>query len=489
MFEKITEIQAGLPAGSVAKFITELKKRRACLHSVLLFRNGKLFCEEYAPGFDENTRHRLYSVSKTYTSCAIGRAISDGYITLDTKVADYFKDKCPDNLHPYIKNLTVRDCLIMATPFDDCPYNHTHSDWLYDFFHAEATHRGGTIFHYDTGATLILCALIERVTGLPFNEYLYNTVLSQIGYDSVPLCVESPEGTKWGGSGVQCTPRELACLALLMMNGGKNSDGRQLIPGQYVKEATSKQIGNAENNVQNFLRGYGYGYQTWIMKNGWAMFGMGNQLALCFPQEDVLFVCTGDDQGNDFARNYILEFLDEYILSPINGKKEEAETDTSLCLPLPMGENYSSVQDNVNSAVYEMQPNRAGIEKISFTFGKEHCEMNFFARGENKTIVFGMGEYIEGVFPETNYSGERINTPINRGYRCSAAARWNMENLLLLKCYATDCYLGNITMNVRFTQDGIDLHFIKYAEWFFDDYQGFATGISTAEPCRVKSGE
>ena len=475
-FERITEEQAGIPSGNTAKFITELKKRRVCLHSVLLFRSGKLFFEEYAPGFDKNTRHRLYSVSKTYTSAAIGRAIGDGYITLETRVADYFKDKLPENIHPFVKELTVRDCLTMSTPFDDCPYNHTHSDWLKDFFTATPTHRGGSIFRYDTGATLVMCALIERVTGLPFNEYLYNTVLSKIGYESAPPCVESPEGTKWGGSGVQCTPRELAAFALLMMNGGKNRDSEQLIPESYVKAATSKQIGNAEDNKQTYLRGYGYGYQTWMMKKGWAMYGMGNQLAFCFPEEDILFVCTGDDQGNDFARNFIIEYMFDYILTPISGEEKEEENDTSLCLPLPMGEKYSPLQTVYSGKTYELSENRAGIEEISFVFGENQCEMNFSARGEKKQLVFGLGKYIESEFPEKHYSGERINTPINRGYRCSATAKWDMENLLVLKCYATDYYLGNITLNVRFSDKGIDMHFIKYAEWFFDEYQGFATG-------------
>ncbi|HBL41606.1 MAG TPA: serine hydrolase, partial [Ruminococcaceae bacterium] len=152
-FETVNETEVGFSAGTTRQFVTKLASSRVCLHSLLLMRNGKVFAEEYAPGYDKSFRHRLYSSSKTYVSAAVGVAIGEGLITLETKVAAYFPDKLPENPHPYITDLTVRDCLIMATPFDETPYRNYHTDWVKDFFTAEPTHRGGSIFNYDTGAT------------------------------------------------------------------------------------------------------------------------------------------------------------------------------------------------------------------------------------------------------------------------------------------------------------------------------------------------
>ncbi len=469
------EVVLGFPAGTAAAFLREMNLHRVNLHSLLLMRHGKVFCEEYAPGYDENFRHRLYSVSKTYVSAAVGVAIGEGYFTLESNIADFFPDKLPADPHPYLKALTVRDCLMMATPFNETPYRTSHTDWVLDFFQAECTHRGGSIFHYDTGASLVLDALVERVTGLPFNEYLFNKVLSKIGYETVPPCVEAPDGTKWGGSGMQCTTREFAAFARLWMNDGKSEDGEQLIPADYIREAVKKQIGNAEDNAQNSLRGMGYGFQTWRLKYGWAMFGMGNQLAFCFPREDVLMICTGDDQANDFARNYIVDVSEKLLLKPLGGAEETAEP--VLGMPLPFGEKESPLQSRWNGVTYRLQPNRMGMEWVRFTFG-DTCKMTFFARGEEKTILFGLGAYREFAFPETGYSGDRINTPIGRGYRSFAAGAWDLPDLLVMKCYLADTYFGNFTANFRFCEQGMDFHITKCAEWFLDEYHGFATGVA-----------
>lgn len=473
VFEK--EEALGFPSGTAAEFLRRMNLHRANLHSLLLERHGKVFCEEYAPGYSVNFRHRLYSVSKTYVSAAVGVAIGEGYFTIESNIADFFPDKLPAAVHPYLKALTVRDCLMMATPFDETPYRNTHTDWVWDFFNAPCTHRGGSIFHYDTGASLVLDALVERVTGQPFNEYLYEKVLSKIGYESVAPCVEAPDGTKWGGSGMQCTTREFAAFARLWMNEGKSESGEQLIPAWYIREAVKKQIGNQEDNAQNSLRGQGYGYQTWRLKHGWAMYGMGNQLAFCFPQEDVLMICTGDDQGNDFARNYLVDCCEELLLKPLGGAKEAARP--ALGMPLPFGETTSENQGEWSGLTYCLQPNPLGMEWVRFTFD-DTCRMTFLARGEEKTIFFGLGAYREFEFPEKGYSGGRINTPIGRGYRSFAAAAWDLPNLLVMKCYAADTYFGNFTANFRFSETGIDLHFSKKAEWFFDEYNGYATGVA-----------
>lgn len=475
-FERISEKEAGLPEGSTENFIRALVSRGVNLHSVILMKDGRLLTEKYAPGFDENFRHRLYSVSKTFVSAAVGIAVGEGYFRLDSHVADFFADKCPGNLHPYLENLTVRDCLMMATPFECTPYDHTHEDWVWDFFNARPTHRGGTLFMYDTGASLVLDALVARVTGMNFNEYLYEKCLKKLGFDILPECVEEPGGVKWGGSGLFCTTREFAAVARLFMNGGRADDGTQLIPEDYVKAATSKQNGNAENNVRNALRGKGYGYQTWMLEGGWAMYGMGNQLAFCYPDEGLLFVCTGDDQGNDFARNYIIDFLDEMLLRPLGRAPKKLPEKAELTMPLHEGEKHSPTEKAVSGIVYKTEESRTGIEKISFVFEGDEGEMKFFARGEEKSIRFGLGHFTGFSFPEKGYSGMRINTPIGRGYRSFGGAVWDLPDLLVLKVYAADTYFGVMTVNIRFTPGGIDLRFTKTAEWFFEEYTGFVTG-------------
>ncbi len=115
--------------------------------------------------------------------------------------------------------------------------------------------------------------------------------LDRIGFSADAWCVRTPEGGSWGGSGVICTLRDLAKVALACMNGGLWGEER-VLPEEYVRAATAKQIDNA-------IRGNdGYGYQIWREKeNGFSFRGMGSQYAICFPDKEFLFTCIADTQG------------------------------------------------------------------------------------------------------------------------------------------------------------------------------------------------
>lgn len=97
------------------------------------------------------------------------------------------------------------------------------------------------------------------------------------------------------------------------------------------------------------------------------------------------------------------------------------------------------------------------------------------ARGE-KSLTFGYGEYKEGVFPETHYSGDYMSVPIGRGYRYVGAGVWPEENHLLLRINIIDEYIGNLTLAFGFRDNKIGFRASKAAEAFLDDYEGLAGG-------------
>ena len=46
------------------------------------------------------------------------------------------------------------------------------SDWVESFFIVPPTHKPGTVFHYDTSAAHVLCALVEKLTHMPMLDYM-----------------------------------------------------------------------------------------------------------------------------------------------------------------------------------------------------------------------------------------------------------------------------------------------------------------------------
>ena len=66
------------------------------ISSLLITRNGKIVYEEYFRSMHKNTKHSIYSVTKSFTSAAIGIAIEEGLInSVDERMLDYFSQYTP----------------------------------------------------------------------------------------------------------------------------------------------------------------------------------------------------------------------------------------------------------------------------------------------------------------------------------------------------------------------------------------------------------
>ena len=90
-------------------------------------------------------------------------------------------------------------------------------------------------------------------------------------------------------------------------------------------------------------------------------------------------------------------------------------------------------------------------------------------------LRFGLNHNVEQEFPEI-YSGRRIRTPAEKGYRTFVSGAWTMPDTLMLLTQVVDVHLAQARLAVCFKDDTITLHGLKHAEWFMDDYQGFASG-------------
>ena len=476
--------ELGFSSKWVENFIDTMERNKICLHSFMMLRHGKVGAEGYWKPFHENQLHRMYSVSKTFVSAAIGMLADEEKISLDDKIIKYFPDKLPEGeLQPYIADTTIRDLLIMATPYSTTTYGLQYDDWAWTFFNTPTNHPSGTIFCYDTSGTYILNVIVERVTGMPFLQYMREGLLDPIGFSEDTWCVKAPEGYSWGGSGVMATTRDLAKFALVFLDGGKYN-GKQLISEEYVRAATTKQIDNNPQST-NYPWNQGYGYKIWIMEDGAFSFrGMGSQFALCFPKQDFLFVCTGDTQGDVQAGRIIHETLWNEVVSKLSDELPAdpvasdrlIERCSSLSLIPISGESKSEILESVNGVSYILRDNPMQISELSVNINGDEGVLSYTnPRGEKK-LYFGMNKYVECGFPETHYFGDTINKPAGRMYKSTNCAAWTEENKLVIRSYIIDDHLGNLTITLSFKGDQIGVYMHKTAEFFLNEYEGFAGG-------------
>jgi len=475
----------GIPSGAIQRFWESLEDKHLCIHSMAIVRHGKLCAECYWKPFHKDRKHRMYSTSKSFTSAAIGILIGDGKLKLSDKVADFFPEYIPANPSPWLLEATVQDLLKMSTYLSSTSYWFGCDDWGRSFFEKPVTHKPGQSFYYDTSGTTTLNLLVTKLTGLEYTKFLEPRLFEPLGMSEDIWCVRTGCGHDWGGSGMQATTRDLAKFALCIMSGGRSRDGKQLIPEWYVKEATSKQIDNRISNTNNYEM-QGYGYKFWrLPHNGFATLGMGSQSSFCFPDQDLIVVINADTQATQKAQNNELDGVFEYLFPALSDTALPENTEAQDALDLFVNSREmahvdaaktSPVAENVSGSTYTLTENDMGIETLRFDFMDDKVRLHWTDKTGTHNLLAGFGRNIPQGFPADHYSVTQIGTPDGRNLECLSSAGWLDPNALYLHTYITDVAFGSVRMQFVFDGDSVTMLCDKNAEWFLNEYRGFASG-------------
>ena len=219
-FKRGTPESVGIPSQAIRNFILRLQKQKVPMHSILVYRHDCLVTEGYYAPYQPDTLHRMFSISKSFTSIAIGLLADEGKLSLNDPIISYFPDKIPDDVHPWIAAMTIRDMLMMRTCHASTTYKvNMQTDWVESFFTVPPTHPAGKVFHYDTSSAHTLAALVERLSGMPMLDYLKEK-LSVLGFSKESYMLTDPFGVSMGGSGLTATPMDLLKFAYLIAHEG-----------------------------------------------------------------------------------------------------------------------------------------------------------------------------------------------------------------------------------------------------------------------------
>jgi len=473
-FEFCKPEEVNIPSGNIKNFLKILKEKKICMHSILMMHKGKVFYEDYAKPYDKDSLQRMYSISKTFTALAVGILADDKVISLDDKVVDYFTDMADENTHPYIKETTIRELLMMAGPFGSLEgFDRNSDDWTKSYFSKKPDYPSGTLFYYDTSGTRILCAMVERIVKKPLMEFLKERIFDELGFYKGSYCLETPDGFSHGGSGVMATLRDMAVFGSLIMNGGV-LNGKRYISEDFVNDMVAPLIFN-DNDALEIRTHKGYGYYVWCMENGFALKGMGSQQIICVPDKDFIFCCTADTQGNKIHYEGLYDYLFFEIIdkiSPINNNT----ADMSLDFISPDGKSYIPLQDAINNTTYKLNENSMGISEFTLSFYEDEGSIRLKTPRGDKEIKFGMCKFVDGTFPETHYSGKIMARPSGKEYPCTSSAAWVSDYQLAIRTFTLGDYLGNLYITIGFKDNKAGIRFIRNAEFFFEEYEGCAGG-------------
>ena len=451
---------------AILDFIDRLEKTEVPMHAILLMQNGRLITEGYYAPYKKGMLHRMFSIVKSLNALCIGILEDEGRLQLSDKIVDYFPDKLPESVHPFLAAMTIEDMLRMRSCHAQTTYKLSDMEWVESFFKTPPTHKPGTVFHYDTSAAHVLCMLVERVSGKPMFTYFREKIADEIGWSKDAYLISNDFGDPQGGSGLMCTPSDLLLLAKLLLQEG-NWNGKQLIPREYLKKATSNLTPNIVTGGVKSER-MGYGYQIWCGEHGsFVLYGMGGQLAICFPEYHFICVTCADSQGMGGGNQFIYNALHETILPALQAGKVLSEATPAITkrmnslriAPLCPENTCTATAKQIQNKIYTFEQNKQGFTKCHFTFSEDYREgiFHYSYADQACSLPFSFTECKEGLFPVYNFF-------------CGTSAVWLDENTLYLKSHIIDTSVGSVHMEFFFGDGDITIFIKKIEETILNEY-------------------
>lgn len=441
------------------------------IYSAVLFKGGEKISEYAVAPYDTKPQKpfRMYSATKSFVAIAILSLVSESKLSLNDKITKFFEKEFDlSNVHPYLAETTVENLLTMQTPFSRPTYGAQNKDWLASYFRELPEHPAGTVWSYDSCGSYVLGAIVKRVSGKTFYEYL-RPIFDEIGVSKDVYCLKGPDGECWSGSGLIATTEDLARTTYLMLNGGE-WNGKQLINKELVLKAISPLVPN-KNGVNPYYTLGGYGYQIWCLPDGGFYFnGMNGQIAIGFPDRDLVFACNSDLGGLPDFKNYIIDAVYRDILPHFPKIKETKILKTAITPP-------ADLMARISSKEFIMNENNAKITSLSLCFKNGTGELKYIRNGKDTYFIpFDLKREIGFVFPE-KYTGTPLFDEDNYiNYNCRVKAEWIAENQFILRIYATDQYIGNMVLCFGFKGDEITVLGSSAAQFFFDNFKIFTGG-------------
>lgn len=436
----------GVSSQGIIDFLDAAAKSNNEFHSIMFLRHGKVIAEGWWNPYKPELKHTLYSTSKSFTATAIGFAVSEGKLSVDDKVISFFPDELPDTVSPFLSEMKVKDLLSMSAGQDPDPTFKTvvsETNWIKAFLATDVLHKPGTKFLYNTLATYMLSAIVQKATGEKVIDYLKTRLFDPLAIEGMDWEVD-PNGINTGGWGLRLKTEDMAKFGQLFLQKGR-WNGKQILPAAWIEEATTKKIDQnpdatqAARDSSEWLQGYCY--QMWRCRhNAYRADGAYGQYIIVMPDQDAVIAITAEtgDMQNE------INLVWEHLLPAIkNGKQIEnsvlatalKQKLSALALPLPARSEAPALASQVSGKTYAFEANNNNLETMNLLFKDNICEISMIIDSARYSFSFGSGEWVTG---ETKLQGPNLLLLAKAHFvglppaRVAGSFGWKNENTLEL---------------------------------------------------------
>lgn len=440
----------GISSAAILDFVAAADKRLDAMNSFMLVRHGNVVAEGWWSPYDADSPHQLYSLSKSFTSTAVGLAVAEGKLSVDDEVLKFFADDAPAEPSKNLKAMRVSDLLRMSAGHEKevSLTSKTPPDqpWTRLFLAHPVPHKPGTHFLYNTAGTYMLSAIVQKATGSTVLDYLRPRLFDPLGIDNATWGT-SPQGVTLGGYGLNVRTEDIARFGQLYLQKG-NWHGKQLIPASWVEAATARQTSNGSNPQSDWEQGYGY--QFWRCRHG-AYRGDGafGQFCIVLPEQDAVIAITSGVKDMQSVLNLVwdklLPAMQTSPLPPDEASREQLKRTLAQLTLRPQESTHTPESAaRISGKTYAFPANDQKLESIALEADGDTVTLVARIDGAERRLNCGRGEWRKarlafGGFPEQ---------PL------AASGGWTADDAYTAKVclYETPFYL---TLRLRFSGDQV----------------------------------
>jgi len=470
-----TPEEQGVSSAGVLAFVQAADSSIDAMHGFMLVRHGRVVAEGWWRPFDAATPHMLYSLSKSFTSTAIGLAAAEGKLSIDDPVLKWFPRDAPAEPSRNLRAMRVRDLLRMNTgQVSEAPMGLVEDSaqrgrtWVQRFLAHPVPYKPGTHFLYNTPATYMQSAIVQKATGQTVRDYLASRLFAPLGMGQ-PTWETSPEGINLGGYGLNVRTEDIAQLGQLYLQRGRWMD-RQLLPASWVDSATTRQSANGSNPESDWDQGYGF--QFWRSRHGYRGDGAFGQYMLVLPEQDAVVVITSGVRDMQAVMNLVWsKLLPAMQAAPLPddaaAQRALASRLSSLTLKAAAGRTTSPLAAKLSRRWWDVAPNERGITAVALDFStRAPALLVRTGAGETRT-PFGLGTWARNAGGFANGMERQPAAPAHPAIAASGA--WTSDSVFTLKLVATETPFYS-TMTFRFDGERV----------LVDSQQNVGFGTTTA---------
>ncbi|MEZ4901033.1 MAG: serine hydrolase [Spirosomataceae bacterium] len=368
----------GMDSAGIVNFLDAIAQSNHEFHSLMIVRHGKVVAEGWWSPYGANIKHTLYSMSKSFTSTAIGFLVAEKKLKVSDKVVSFFPEELPDNVSENLASLTIKDLLSMAVGHETEPSIRNENNWVKAFLAWPIKNIPGTTFLYNSMATYMCSAIVQRVSGQKLIDYLTPRLFVPLGIEDADW-EEDGSGINTGGWGLRVRTEDLAKFGQLYLQKGV-WNGQQILPKAWVEEATSFKIQQpspakpTRPNAQNdWLQGYCY--QFWRCRhNAYRGDGAFGQYTIVMPDQEAVIAITSETSNMqgilDLIWTHLLPAMKTESL-PTNMALSNALKQRMNTLTLPPAAGGITNHLAIANKVYQMESNDSKVESIRLLFDKK----------------------------------------------------------------------------------------------------------------------